>query len=183
MYKGHVDISHIDDEMLYRLKFVEHVNTVWSAGYWDRKGVAVPDYPHDAPWVQQVFEGDCPGWVANCKDLFPWLKYSMVTVNKILPGRFIAPHTDTLFKMQQKVKNQNIDISNLTPIRINLFLQDRLEGHYFEMENEAWIDYVKGDFTIIKPNCTHLVANLGYQTRFTMQLTGYAKEENLDHDQ
>ena len=47
------------------------------------------------------------------------------------------------------------------------------------MENEAWIDYVKGDYTIIKPNCVHLVANLGYQTRFTMQITGFAKHEDI----
>ena len=49
MHKGHADISHITDEMLYRLKFTEHTNTVYSAGFWDRMGVAVPDYPHEAP--------------------------------------------------------------------------------------------------------------------------------------
>ena len=63
--------------------------------------------------------------------------------------------------MQQKVKEQNLDVADLQPMRINLFLQDRLEGHYFEMENEAWIDYVKGDYTIIKELRT-FVANLGY---------------------
>ena len=59
MYKGHKDISFVTDEMIYRVKFTEHTNTVYSAGFWDRIGVAVPDYPHDSPWVYQVFESDC----------------------------------------------------------------------------------------------------------------------------
>ena len=59
MYKGTVDISHITEEMLYRLKFTEHTNTVYSGGFWKDMGVAVPDYPYEAPWVWQVFEDDC----------------------------------------------------------------------------------------------------------------------------
>lgn len=179
MFKSHVDLSHINDEMLYRLKFTEHTNTVYSAGFWDRLGVAVPDYPHEAPWVYQVFEDDCPPWVKDTKTLFPWLHHSVVTVNKMLPGRFIAPHTDTLFKIRRKIEDQNISIGNKIPIRINLFLQDRLMGHYFEMDNTAWLDYVKGDYTIIVPDSMHLVANLGYQTRFTMQITGFTEPENI----
>ena len=179
MHKGHADISHITDEMLYRLKFTEHTNTVYSAGYWDRMGVAVPDYPYDAPWVWQVFEDDCPSWVKEMKYSFPWLKHSSVTVNKIMPGRFIAPHYDTLYKITQKVKNENIDVEGMKTYRINLFLQDRLMGHYFEMEDKTWLDYKRGDYTIIEPNKTHLVANLGYQQRFTMQITGYANAEDI----
>jgi hypothetical protein len=142
-------------------------------------GVAVPDYPYDAPWVWQVFEDDCPSWVKEMKYLFPWLKHSVVTVNKIMPGRFIAPHNDTLYKITQKVKNENIDVEGMKTYRINLFLQDRLMGHYFEMEDKTWLDYKRGDYTIIEPNKTHLVANLGYQQRFTMQITGYANAEDI----
>ena len=95
-----------------------------------------------------------------------------------MPGRFIAPHQDTLFKLRKKVEQDGLDIEGMEPQRINLFLQDRLMGHYFEMEDEAWVDYVKGDYTVIKQNTTHLVANLGYQPRFTMQITGFAKIED-----
>ena len=103
----------------------------------------------------------------------------MVTVNKLMPGRFIAPHQDTLYKLRKKVEDEGSDVEGMEPYRVNLFLQDRLMGHYFEMEDQAWIDYVKGDYTVIKRNATHLVANLGYQPRFTMQITGFAKEEDI----
>ena len=180
MHKGHVDISHITEEMLYRLKFTEHTHTVYSGGFWKSKGVAVPDYPYEAPWVWQVFEDDCPSWVHGVYDNFSdWLHYGIVTVNKLMPGRFIAPHVDTLYKMRQKVKRQDMDIEGMIPVRVNLFLQDRLMGHYIEIENKTWLDYKKGDYTIIKPDTVHLVANLGYEPRFTMQLTGYAKEEDM----
>lgn len=179
MHKGHVDIDYISGEMLYRLKFTEHTHTVYSGGFWDKQGVPVPDYPYDAPWVYQVFEDDCPPWVKDVKYLFPWLNYSVVTVNKLMPGRFIAPHQDTLFKLRTKVKDEGLNTEGMEAYRINLFLQDRLMGHYFEMENEAWIDYVKGDYTIIERNAIHLVANLGNEPRFTMQITGFAKPENI----
>ena len=179
MFKGHVNLDHVTGEMLYRLKFTEHTHTVYSGGFWDRMGVPVPDYPYDAPWVWQVFEDDCPPWVKHTKTLFPWLQHSVVTVNKLMPGRFIAPHQDTLYKLRTKVREEGADTEDLEPYRINLFLQDRLMGHYFEMEDEAWIDYIKGDYTVIKRNETHLVANLGYQARFTMQITGFAKEEDI----
>jgi len=179
MFKGNVDLNHITEEMLYRLKFTEHTNTVYSGGYWKSLGVAVPDYPHEAPWVWQVFEDDCPPWVKECKFKFPWLKYSVVTVNKLMPGRFIAPHVDTLYKLRKNVEDQGYDTIDLLPVRINLFLQDRLMGHYFEMDNNTWLDYKKGDFTIIEKDVPHLVANLGYEPRFTMQITGYAKKEDI----
>ena len=179
MLKGHVDIEHISGEMLYRLRFNEHTHTVYSGGFWDKMGVPVPDYPYDAPWVWQVFEDECPPWVKHTKTLFPWLKNSVVTVNKLMPGRFIAPHQDTLYKLRKKVEDEGSNIEGMEPYRVNLFLQDRLMGHYFEMEDQAWIDYVKGDYTVIKRNATHLVANLGYQARFTMQITGFAKEEDI----
>lgn len=179
MYKGHVDIDHITEEMLYRLRFTEHTNTVYSGGFWKSIGVAVPDYPHDAPWVYQVFEDDCPSWVHGVLDKFQWLQYGIVTVNKLMPGRFIAPHVDTLYKMRQKVKREGMNTKGLMPVRINLFLQDRLMGHYIEIENETWLDYVKGDYTIIKPDLVHSVANLGYEPRYTMQLTGFAKAEDI----
>jgi hypothetical protein len=179
MHKGHIDIDHVTGEMLHRLRFTEHTHTVYSGGFWDRLGVPVPDYPYDAPWVYQVFEDDCPPWVKECKFLFPWLQFGVVTVNKLMPGRFIAPHTDTLYKLTKKVADQGYNVENLVPIRINLFLQDRLMGHYFEMDNNTWLDYKKGDYTIIGQNVPHLVANLGYEARFTMQITGYTKPEEI----
>ena len=36
MHKGYKDISFVTEEMLYRVKFTEHTNTVYSAGFWDR---------------------------------------------------------------------------------------------------------------------------------------------------
>ena len=81
--------------------------------------------------------------------------------------------------MRMKAEREDMDIEGMVPVRVNLFLQDRLMGHYIEIEDESWLDYKKGDFTIIEPNKTHLVANLGYEARFTMQLTGYAKQEDI----
>ena len=181
MIKEKIDISHVTDEMLYRIKFTEHTHTVYSGGYWKTLGVAVPDYPYEAPWVYQVFEDDCPPWVHGVyeRHFSTWLHYGQVTVNKLMPGRVIAPHVDTLYKMRMKVENLNLHTQGMQPVRLNVFLQNRLMGHYYEIENETWLDYEKGNYTIIQPNKMHLVANLGYEPRFTMQITGYAKTEDI----
>ena len=59
--------------------------------------------------------------------------------------------------MRQKVKREEMNTEGMVPVRINLFLQDRLMGHYIEIENESWLDYKKGDYTIIYIKMLYIV--------------------------
>ena len=180
MIKGNVNISHITYEMLEELVFTEKTKTRDAGGYWQTLGVDTPSFPTDSDIVYQTFGDNCPVWANNVILLFDsWLKYSMVTINKLTPGCFIPPHRDTLYRIRQKVSNENIDVSSLVPVRINLFLQNKELGHMFEMEGKFLDEYKQGDFAIITPNKVHSVANLGYINRYTMQLTGFAKLEDI----
>jgi hypothetical protein len=180
MIRGHVDISHITYDMLEELVFTEKTKTREAGGYWKTLGTSTPNFPVDADIVYQTFGDTCPAWANNVKNLFDsWLKYSMVTINKLTPGCFIPPHQDTLYRIRQKLSDEKLDVSMLYPVRINLFLQNKELGHMFEMEGRFLDDYKQGDFAIITPNKTHSVANLGYINRYTMQLTGFAKLEDI----
>jgi hypothetical protein len=180
MIKGNVNISHITYEMLEELVFTEKTKTGEANGYWKTLGINTPNFPTDSDIVYQNFGDNCPAWANNVISLFDsWLKHSIVTINKLTPGCFIPPHRDELYRIKQKVLNENIDISDLDPVRINLFLQNKELGHIFEMEGKFLDEYKQGDFTIITPNKTHSVVNLGYINRYTMQLTGFAKLKDI----
>lgn len=181
MIKGNVDISHITYEMLEELVFIERTKTREANGYWRTLGMSTPNFPTDSDIVYQNFGDNCADWVNNVIPLFDsWLNHSIVTINKITPGCFIPPHRDTLYRIKQKVSNDNIDISMLVPVRINLFLQNKELGHIFEMEGKFLDEYKQGDFVIITPNKMHSVANIGCINRYTMQLTGFTKLEDIE---
>lgn len=181
MIKGNVNISHITYEMLEDLVFTERTETREAGGYWHALGVDTPNFPAGVDIVHQSYGDNCPAWANNVIALFDsWLKYSMVTINKLTPGCFIPPHQDTLYRIRQKILNEKLDVSMLQPVRINLFLQNKELGHMFEMEGRFLDEYKQGDFAIITPNKTHSVANLGYINRYTMQLTGFAKLEDIE---
>jgi hypothetical protein len=179
MIAGSINIEHVDYSMLESVDFTEYTETREAGGFWKTIGVATPDFPLKSDVVHQTFDSGCPGWAHEIKQQFTWLLYSMVTINKLAPGCFIPPHTDTLYRIQQKALNNTIDVSNLVPVRINLFLQNKEMGHMFEMDNTYLNKYNKGDYVIITTEKVHSVANLGYLNRYTMQLTGFIHKDTI----
>lgn len=180
MIKGSIDISHINYQLLEQTVFSEKTETREAGGYWATLGVNTPDFPTNSDIVYQTFGDGCPQWANDIASMFSsWLSSYMIAVNKLTPGCFIPPHKDTLYRIKQKVANENINISNMVPVRINLFLQNKELGHIFEMEGKFLADYKQGDFLIITPDKSHSVANLGYLNRYTMQITGFARTEDI----
>jgi hypothetical protein len=179
MIKGTVDISHITYSMLEQTVFAERTETREAGGYWETLGASTPNFPLNSDIVYQTFE-NLPEWAYKTAELFSdWVFHYMITINKVTPGCFIPPHRDTLYRIRQKVSTENIDISNMVPIRVNLFLQNKEVGHVFEMEDKFLNNYKQGDFLIITPDKVHSVANIGYLNRYTMQITGFARLEDI----
>lgn len=174
MYKGHIDIDFISNEMLAKIKFAEHNHVKWCGGLWDELGVPVPDFPYDGPWVYQSFEDDCPLWAHNVKQKFnDVLLYPTVAINLLKPGNYIPPHKDLFYKLLQSAP---AEITDMEPVRVNIFLQDAQLGHFFEMNGETWLNYKKGDYTVIHKGVLHSVVNIGHYPRYTMQISGFAKK-------
>ena len=174
MYKNHINLDFVTDEMLSSIKFTEHNHVALGGGIWDALGVAMPNFPYESPWVHQSFEENCPQWAHDIKNLFKDdLMLPTVTLNLVEPGRFIPPHRDLFYRLLQHSPKNILDKE---PVRINIFLQDWQIGHIFEMEGETWMNYKKGDFTIIRKGVLHSVINIGYAPRYTMQISGFAEK-------
>jgi len=174
MIKGNVDISHITYEMLDELLFDSPTHVEYANGLWEEIGVCIPSYPNNSAIVYQLFGDACPPWGHHIKSLFDEkILYSTVTINLLKPGNFIPPHKDMFYRLMSFAKDNNIDLHDKEPVRINIFLQDHKLGHFFEVENEVCMNYKKGDYTIIRRGALHSVVNIGNENRYTLQVSGF----------
>ena len=79
---------------------------------------------------------------------------------KLYPGQMQAMHFDPHL----------IEIPN--PKRYTMFLQDWQPGHIFTWGDKMLSNYKAGDlYEWIDPMCYHGVVNIGYETRYTLQIT------------
>lgn len=81
---------------------------------------------------------------------------------KLLPGQMQAMHFDPHL------------IETPNPERYTIFLQDFQPGHIFVWDNKMIADYKAGDlYKWEDPMCYHGCVNIGYETRYTFQITTY----------
>lgn len=79
---------------------------------------------------------------------------------KLKPGEMQAMHVDPHLL---EVKN---------PLRYSVFLEDWEPGHIFVYDNVMLSDYSAGDvYEWSEPMCVHGCVNIGYTTRYTLQVT------------
>lgn len=78
----------------------------------------------------------------------------------LYPGEFQSIHIDPQLT---EVKN---------PVRYTLFLEDWQPGHIFVYEDKILTNYKAGDlYEWSDPMTVHAPANIGYSTRYTLQIT------------
>lgn len=172
MIKGNVDISFLTQEMLDNTNFAGVTFTAHANGYWEEIDVPHPKYAEGSAVIHQSFGDQCPEWVFKISELFDWIEHKQVTINKIMPGRFIPPHKDKMYKMRTYLEETNVDMENKELGRVTIFLQDHKVGHWLNIDNQSFDNYSKGDYGFIFPEQLHVVGNLGHEPRYTMQITG-----------
>jgi len=93
------------------------------------------------------------------------------SVQKMLPGMILPYHRDTYgFYMS---KHTNLDINQIQ--RIIVFLENWKPGHISEIDGESHTKWNAGDWVSWIGNTPHLAANLGFEDRYTLQITGIIK--------
>lgn len=81
---------------------------------------------------------------------------------KLLPGQMQAMHFDPHL----------LECRN--PLRYTMFLEDWKPGHIFTWNDQMISNYKAGDLYRWKdPMCYHGVVNIGYENRYTLQITTY----------
>lgn len=82
-------------------------------------------------------------------------------------GNIIPTHVDH-YSVYTRVFNTPIEQVS----RAIVFLEDWQSGHYFEIENKALTNWVRGDWVLWSYKESHSAANIGIKDRYTLQITG-----------
>jgi hypothetical protein len=160
----------ITPELLNHLKTsTGDLTPVWQPDRWrgnpildEYREKARPAYSQDTPTFHQFNK--------NSKDMenFPITlpEFPVTGKNghwwfiKLNPGEMQAMHIDPHL----------LDVSN--PIRYSMFLEDFKIGHIFVYDDKILTGYKAGDvYEWSDPMCVHGCINIGFDTRYTMQVT------------
>ena len=95
--------------------------------------------------------------------------YDVVAVafNRTPPGNILPLHSD-LYENYVKAYNIN-DINNIH--RYIIFLEDAKIGHIMQIGNNVFTQWKAGDVCSWQGSTLHAAYNMGYEHRYTMQVT------------
>ena len=100
------------------------------------------------------------------------LAKTVCAVSRMDPGQTLPYHKD---KYQEYIKRNDIqDTTNIT--RIIVFLHDQKPGHQLWIENEICMGPA-GSYFGWTSGTEHMAANLGYESRYVLQITGVSQDE------
>lgn len=160
----------IDPLLMEHLKTHEGDYTpVWQPDRWrghpllDKfRELARPGYSKNSPMFHQfnIKSKDMQGIVVNLPDLPETRNCCFWWFVKLLPGEMQAMHIDPHL----------VEVSN--PVRYTMFLQDWEPGHIFVYDDKMISNYKAGDvYEWSDPMIVHGVVNIGFNTRYTLQIT------------
>lgn len=99
---------------------------------------------------------------------FSWLDKKSYAVHRMSPGTLLPMHKDRYRYYSQA--NGILDTKNI--IRVIVFLKSWRNGHYLEIDSTPIINWQAGDWVSWRDDAAHLAANLGHESRYTLQITG-----------
>ena len=114
--------------------------------------------------IWQMFE-ESPDWVHNLATKLPQdFDHHVVSTIKVEPGQTIPHHVDKHFKLKQE---HGDGISH----RYLIFLEDWKRGHYYEVHDQPFVKWRKGDWVKFGIDDWHLAGNMGDEPFYSAQVT------------
>jgi quercetin dioxygenase-like cupin family protein len=118
--------------------------------------------------IWQMFDNNCPDWVWQiASQLLVSLNEQpnyVVSTIKIEPGSTIPNHVDAHFIVQEKYGPGKT-------ARYLIMLEDWKSGHYYEIHNQPYTKWHKGDWVKFGSDDWHLAGNMGDSPFYSMQVT------------
>lgn len=135
-------------------------------------------------WEDAGFRGPFGGWLCDMRMTQPswnqrfiefferyehWKSVS-TSYYRMDPGSSLPRHVDTYKKY---IEIHNLQGQEHRICRAIVFLEDRKPGHFAECQDVGYADWMAG-FTLVWPwNAPHGAYNMGFEPRYTLQITGY----------
>lgn len=169
---------------------VGHIDPWWDDQFKKLNFIYTPHKSPDdiARWHQEGypttsrFEGKyydmrqyTPDFALPFLNLFDW-DNTAISFFRMASGDMIPKHRDHYTRFREIFKVDNVKKIN----RCIVFLEDWKSGHYFEIIDNAIVNWKAGDFVVWNSDTPHMAANLGVEPRYTLQITGITKNKTAD---
>jgi hypothetical protein len=158
---GHIDVDIHSDE-LSKLNFID-LHECYRQ--YDTLNLYYNKY-NSSVW--QMFDEDCPSWIFDiAKQLVLQTKETVkyvVSIIKLEPGNTVPNHVDAHFKVQEQFGKGKT-------ARYLIMLEDWKLGHYYEIHNQPFVKWRKGDWVLFGQEDWHLAGNMGDEPFYSMQVT------------
>lgn len=96
------------------------------------------------------------------------LDHAIATVTRQDPGQVLPWHMDRFFFLNQQYPNDPRPIW-----RFLMFLEDWKMGHILQVNDSILHHWNRGDVVVWRPGTEHLSANVGLETKWTCNITGF----------
>lgn len=108
-------------------------------------------------------------WAHHIGDLLGWHDLGY-TFYKMETGDILPPHADHFSKYRELFHINSAD----DVMRCLVFLEDKKSGHMFEIEGNNVSNWTAGGAIAWRGRVEHSALNIGYEPRYTLQITGHA---------
>jgi hypothetical protein len=98
----------------------------------------------------------------------------IVTLTRQDPGQILPWHYDRHFMLKNKYPNDA-----RTVIRILVFLEDWKMGHILQIHDDILVKWKQGQAVVWDPSTYHVAANIGIETKWTCNITGFVNDNDL----
>jgi|TARA_R110002153_G_scaffold140732_4_gene291692 hypothetical protein len=108
-----------------------------------------------------------PQWAKDIGKILDW-KDCGFTFYKMTTGDILPPHADHYNKYKELFGIESSD----DVLRCLVFLEDKKQGHIFEIDQYS-MNWHKGGAVLWRGRVPHSAGNIGYESRYTLQITGH----------
>ena len=159
-YLDHVDPSW--DDSFKQLNYQRGIPDQNLVDTWREQGYHMMNLTGDTVEGQRDFI-----WGHSILQKLSW-KHMVTRMFRMNTGDILPYHVDH-YRTFRKIYHIN---DPRCICRCVVFMEDWMTGHYFEIDGHAVLHWRAGDCVIWRNDVPHMVANIGIQPRYTMQITG-----------
>jgi hypothetical protein len=147
-----------------KLPYIREPITDTEVENWKLKGY---DYVKSFTGSMYDNRNPMPAWIDRFRKRFWHYKNLTFTFYKMETLEIMPEHVDHFNRYRElfNVKYESI-------VRILVMLEDWKPGHYLEIAGQGITSWVAGDYFIWEGDCPHAAANIGVESRYTLQITG-----------
>ena len=115
--------------------------------------------------IWQMFDDECPDFIKELAFKIPQdFKHYVVSVINIDPGQTIPYHVDKHYMLKKQFGPGD-------SFRYLIFLEDWKRGHYYEVHDQPYTKWRKGDWVKFSTSDWHLAGNMGDAPFYSAQVT------------